>query len=381
MFKILPKIKFVYNRRKIENKEGKSSVEIEIYFASKRRWISTGVMLKPSEWSVTRHVVKHPKCDSLNKILDECMSRVNDAVSISMDRNGEFTWSSFNSIIRDGNMSQTFLEWVNDRIHSRSDISVGTFKHQLSWYNILEEYGRIKEFSDLTTANIIQYDEWLHSRGICGTTIFDHHKRMKAYINMAIKFDLIDKNPYDRYSPKRGKPATRNYLTLEEFEAIRDFDFSMNKTLEKVRDCFLFLCYTALSYSDAAKLTRLDYIIQGRKIMIQDSRTKTDEDYYIVLVSQAVKILRKYNFSLPFITNQKMNMYLKIICGSVGLKKQVTTHWGRHTSAMIALNNGIPIDTVARMLGHASSKTTMIYAHMMQDKVEDAYKKMEKVWK
>jgi len=129
-----------------------------------------------------------------------------------------------------------------------------------------------------------------------------------------------------------------------------------------VKDVFLFACYTGMSYSDL-----LDFKVEDGYIV--DKRQKTGEGYIIYIIPKAQAILDKYE-RLPLLTNQVMNRYLKEVSYKAGIK-EVTFHMARHTFAVDALNKGVPLEVVSRILGHSKVSTTQIYAKILKTTVKE----------
>jgi len=150
--------------------------------------------------------------------------------------------------------------------------------------------------------------------------------------------------------------------------------------LNTVRDMFVFCCYTGLAYVDVHKLKRSE-IVKGvdDNLWIYTSRQKTDTLSRIPVLPEALSIIREYedhpqcvvkDALLPVMSNQKMNAYLKEIADLCKIEKPLTFHIARHTFATtVTLNNGVPIESVAKMMGHTSIKTTQIYAKVMDHKI------------
>ena len=107
-------------------------------------------------------------------------------------------------------------------------------------------------------------------------------------------------------------------------------------------------------------------------------RIKTEEDYYIVLLSPALEVLKKYNYELPIISNTQYNLRLKLVADYAGLDKNLTTHMARHTFATLALTKGVQFKAVSKMLGHSSLKTTEEYAAILNKDVDMGYEIFEK---
>ncbi len=176
---------------------------------------------------------------------------------------------------------------------------------------------------------------------------------------------------------------------MQEQDKIRDKEISTQR-LEQVRDIFVFACYTGLGYAELKKLGR-EHIHQGddgdESIVID--RNKTDIRCRVPLLLQAKKILNKYERHplceitgklLPVNSNQKMNEYLKELAVICGIDKNLTRHLARHTFATsVTLTNGVPIETVSRMLGHTSIKTTQIYAKIVDEKISKDMKKLRAI--
>nr|WP_299213927.1 site-specific integrase [uncultured Allomuricauda sp.] len=171
----------------------------------------------------------------------------------------------------------------------------------------------------------------------------------------------------------------RNYLTERELRLIEETTFK-GQGYEKVKDVFLFSCYTGLSYIDVKELRTVQLVlgIDGNH-WIHTKREKTNEAVKIPLLPKAKTILEKYNNQsqkdvlgkvLPVFSNQKMNSYLKVIVKACGIHKHITFHTARHTFATtVTLSNGVPIETVSKMLGHTKLTTTQIYARVLERKV------------
>jgi len=175
------------------------------------------------------------------------------------------------------------------------------------------------------------------------------------------------------------REVDRPFLVEDELNRIINKTFSVSRMAE-VRGIFVFCCYTGLAYTDVKKLTREEITvgIDGEK-WIWTSRQKTDTTTRVPLLPPALEILERYkdhpqclNESrlLPVLSNQKMNSYLKEIADACGITKKMTFYTARHTFATtVTLSNGVPIETVGKMLGHRNLKTTQHYAKILDLKV------------
>ncbi len=220
----------------------------------------------------------------------------------------------------------------------------------------------------------------------CGcnqNTTYKYIKNLRRVINIAVKNEWLDKDPFQSFSIK-FKPVERDFLTQDELKTVEDKKFVVAR-LDQVRDVFVFCCYTGLAYVDVAELTS-DNIKKGidGELWINTHRHKTETPSNIPLLPKAIEILEKYKDHpavvnkgqlLPVLSNQKLNSYLKEIADLCSITKNLTFHVARHTFATtVTLTNGVPIESVSSMLGHTSIITTQIYAKVIQKKVSQDMK-------
>jgi len=205
-----------------------------------------------------------------------------------------------------------------------------------------------------------------------------HMERLKKMVTWAVKNEWLSKNPLGGFQLKFRRREV-DFLDELELAAIEGRTFE-NIMLQKVRDLFVFSCYTGLSYIDLMDLKPQD-ILRGIDEVkwIRTTRAKTDVPVNVPLLKTAEEILKKYLNSseirpneaiFPYISNQEMNRSLKNISEICGIQKYLTFHLARHTFATtVTLMNGVPIETISKMLGHSKLSTTMIYARVTQTKI------------
>jgi site-specific recombinase XerD len=226
---------------------------------------------------------------------------------------------------------------------------------------------------------IMEYDFYLRSvRRCANNSTVKYLKNFNKIIRIALASGWIDKNPFSNYRAK-VKKVERVFLTSSGLSTMQKKPMA-SRRLSQVRDIFLFCCYTGLSYIDVHKLTTSQIIegIDGKK-WIAILRQKTNVRTRIPLLPQALALIDIYEHSaerritgqlLPVLSNQKMNSYLKEIADVCGINKELTFHIARHTFATtITLLNGVPIESVSKMLGHTNIQTTQHYAKILDVKV------------
>lgn len=205
----------------------------------------------------------------------------------------------------------------------------------------------------------------------------------KKIIRVAVANGWLDKDPFYNFK-LRPKKIDKEFLSKDEIIKLIQADFSIPR-LAQVRDVFIFSCYTGLAYVDVAKLKEDDIVIgmDGRR-WIKVKRTKTKTLSSIPILPIAEEIISKYthlpkheNKLLPVYSNQKTNGYLKEIAHLSGVTKKLTFHMARHTFATtVTLSNGVPIESVSKMLGHKSMKTTQHYAKILDTKLSEDMKNL-----
>ena len=231
----------------------------------------------------------------------------------------------------------------------------------------------LKELN-LTFINDFEY--YLRKEKECRTnTIWGYMIVLKHIISIARNSGVLPFNPFAGYinSPEN---VDRGYLSKEELQILMDAPMK-NKTYELVRDLFLFSVFTGLAYSDVKNLTydNLQTFFDGN-LWIITRRKKTNTDSNIRLLEVPKRIIDKYkgiakdNHVFPVPSNSSCNEKLKKIGTQCGIKTRLTFHVARHSAATtILLSNGIPIETVSRILGHTNIKTTQIYAKITNQKI------------
>lgn len=198
-----------------------------------------------------------------------------------------------------------------------------------------------------------------------------YHTKLKTVLLQAVKEGLLPVSPYASFKLK-NKTVHRDHLTQDELQRLRALKFE-NKSLDKVRDIFLFSCYTGLRFADGQSLRSQDVRSdQEGNMWIYLNQQKTDEPLAIPMLKPAQEIYHKYEQLreitgriIPSLVNQKVNAYLKVLADLANIKKKLTHHVARHTFATtVLLENDVPLEAVQAYLGHTSAKTTAIYARM-----------------
>lgn len=232
-----------------------------------------------------------------------------------------------------------------------------------------------------------------HYRNKIGNNaVMKHIQRLGKMIRLAHEIEWIDHDPFRKFKQKLI-PTYRGFLTAGELQCIEEVKIDSLR-FRTVKDLFVFSCYTGISYVDLMLLTN-ESLIMGMDNMywIATQRHKNGNQVNVPLLQKALNIIKTYqndkrclvkNTLFPRISNQKVNAYLKEIAVAAKIQKNLTFHMARHTFATtVTLTNGVPIETISKMLGHTKLTTTQIYAKVIERKVSDAMQllreKLEKV--
>ena len=376
--------KLVFNRKGRLKEDGTALIQLRVYIQKKQKYYSTGIYVKPHQWDpVDRKIKVHPKRIKFNKQLRDMVSDLEDYEIKILEDGKEFGFGHVEQCLA-GSSEVEFIQFCRNTLEENKKIKYSTYRAVRSKLNVLEKWGVITTYADLTYENILKLDNWLRGEGKGDQTIFKYHSVLKTYIGHAVNMDLmsIQNNPYLRFKPKYPAQAKRRYLDGAEVKRIDEKEFSTDR-LRQVRDVFMFSVYTGLSYADICDLKPVDiYVDTDGYSWIWRDRMKVQTEYKVPLLPQAAKIIEKYKNGrslLPVSTNQKMNEYLKEIATLCEVEKNLTFHMARHTFATtITLTNDVPIETVSKMLGHRSLKTTQIYAKIVDSKMKNDMQELRK---
>ena len=354
---------------------------------------ATKKYIDPRFWdSTSQSAINHENADELNKVLSAFRSKLDKAFlqlcvsgedftveEVKLLSQGEFVKKQKGIVEVMEEHNKHFLSLIPAKY------SQGSYKNYKSTLKYLKEFVPAqykKQDVPLTQVNyafLEAYYSFLLAKKNCKNNGANKQiQRVKKVMNYALKHEYIATNPTATFS-LTSDPVTKVILTNAEIDRLANLALH-NQTMEKVRDVFLFQCYTGLAYADAYALAPEHFTVgdDGEK-WIKKDRTKSKIAFMVPLLPPALLILQKYLRAkqgderiLPVLSNQKMNQNLKLIQELAGIRKNLTTHLARHTfSTTICLANGVPIETVSKMLGHTKLATTQIYAKVLEGKIAE----------
>jgi len=384
-----------YPKRRDSDLPDKASVYMRVTVNGRRSELSINRKVNVSKWNQKAEKLSGTKEEvkDFNNYLDAVRNKVYN-VQQQLLRNGTKITSQAikNSYLGKGEKQMMLLEAFQSH-NEQMEMLVGreyalsTVKKYKTAYKHLKTFlaykYRLKDIpiERLNHSFITNFEFYLKSVKNCNhNSTIKYIKNFKKIVIIALSNGWIDKDPFINYKV-HTKGVEREFLTKEEIQLMLYKKLHAPR-LEQVRDIFMFCCYTGLSYSDVKKLTK-DNLVKGidGEMWIKTNRIKTNTPSNIPLLPTALMILDNYkdhievingDVLLPVLSNQKSNAYLKEIADLCGIKKNLTTHLARHTFATtITLSNGVPIESVSKMLGHKSLRTTQHYAKILDSKVSD----------
>lgn len=357
-------------------------------FATQREW-------DPAKWNAAAGRASGTKEEAkeLNAFLDSLKAKVYEAQRKLVDEGEVVTTDTIREIITGRNRNSKMLievfEYHNNQMRELVDIDFapGTMERYETAKSHTKDFIKWKYGVDDIDVNKLNYEFVVDMefylktvRKCCHNTAIKYISNVKKIVNICVKNGWLQRDPFFGYKMQK-KEVIRGFLSEQEISAVLAKNFPAER-LNLVRDIFIFSCYTGLAYADIEKLKRSEIIIgiDGDK-WISTTRQKTESASRIPLLPIALEILEKYknhpkcvnqDLLLPILSNQNMNGYLKEIAAIVGIEKKFTFHCARHTFATtVTLTNGVPIESVSKMLGHRNLKTTQHYAKIIDKKVSD----------
>jgi len=381
---------WLYKAKK--NSSGKAPIYLRITIGGSRAGIACNHFVLPKKWDNKRQHVKgngdeaEAINDSLKIIRTKLLTTHNALKEQELPITAELLKLSY---LGKGMNAKTMLqafESHNKQLQQRigSDVSSSTFRKYETVYRkmksfISKVFNRGDVFlKELDYQFIMQFELYLKNQEkVNHNTTMKYIKFVKRIINYSITNGWLDKNPFINFKCK-FQQRLRGYLTADELNRIESKAITIQRVMV-VRDVFVFCCYTGLSFSDVEKLRNTNIVSKDGGKWIVILRTKTGVRSAIPLLPQALCLLARYQppfepdneYKLfPVLSNQKMNAYLKEVADICGVRKNLTMHLARHTFATtVTLTNGVPIETVSKMLGHTSISTTQIYSKVVDTKI------------
>ncbi len=357
-------------------------------FSLKRR-------INSSNWNNLKGFAKgsKPEAISVNEFLNKVKIRLYECREKLLLKNDFISPLAIKCMFLNGSESGKLMSHLftyHEQVASKL-LTEGTRKHfvttQKYFFDFLIEHKKVEDIliNSVDYKFILDFEIFLRSKNgnnplspMCNNTVMKHLSRTRKLLNLAMKLNWLEKNPFTSFKLSYN-PSKVTFISEPDLQLLERKQLGVDR-LSFVRDIFVFSCYTGISFTDIVNLTPDNIIlgIDGYK-WLSFKRQKTSIQVKVPLFTKASELLGKYanhpialhkGTCFPMFSNQKTNGYLKEIADLCGFNYNLTFHMARHTFATtIALSNGLPLETVSKLLGHSKITTTQIYAKVMEDKI------------
>lgn len=393
------KILFLLARSRL-NQQEQCSIRCRITFDYDRKEFSTGLFINPKYWDSKKQLTKPPNEENnyINNQLSLIKNKINQAFLLlqvkeePFDVNDIYNQYAGKTLTKEYGLIE-YYQIYQERLKKLIGIEI----KQQTWDKFSYIKDDVSEFIkhyykksdvklkdlDLNFISELEYyskTELKHKQ----VTINKALQRLKKVVKQSVINGFLDKNPFEEHKPKKVYPKII-FLTQQELDLLENHHFK-SEALTRVKDCYLFCCYTGLAYREMFELKKEDLITKpDGTIWIYKKREKTERNFSVPLIlSKALEIIEKYSseseFLLPRISNQSFNRLLKEIANVLEIPKNLTHHTARKTFAStVLLNNNVPMEVVSKLLGHSKITTTQeYYAELMPEKLSNHLKNLQK---
>lgn len=401
-----------YQKSDKVNKAGESPIFARLNYNNKNISMSTGQAISKERWTSTNNLRNQLKIEKeivIKNLLDlfqlNAAKKFTELFRIDPEVNLQLLKAELTGKVKidqpEGptiiEIMDTYILFFNKRVKSgeRAPASLQKYKRAkdllLNFITVTYKKEDMPAF-ELSSSFVFKLEQFLKyessfkdQTGIKNNSVVKYMKMYKTACNYAIKMDLIIKNPFNIYD---GRLSVKDavFLTQQELNTIENKIFPTPR-LEKVKDIFLFSCYTGYAPVDALELTERNLSADSNEnLWIMTSRAKTAIRANVPVLPTVEKIIAKYKNQqkglIPKISNQKMNAYLKEIADVCGIDKHLTWYVARHTFATtVTLGNGVRLENVSAMMGHTNTKQTQHYAKVLDVNIMEDMEKLKSKFK
>lgn len=389
------------------NKSGESPIYARISYKKQSITMASGKSILKERWQFTdnlRSVLKLEKEKVIKNALDLFLigmeKKFNELLKIDQDFSLQLLKDEFKgeTVVKEDCVSlieimnkhnEFFKKKVNAGERSKASYQKYERAKDLLITFMTKQYGiqdiPLFEVNSAYVYNLesfLKYDSRFKGiTGIKNNSVVKYMRMYKTACKYSIRMGIIEKDPFNLYDGKLHV-TDAVFLTQEELNLIENKKFSVQR-LEKVKDVFLFSCYTGYAPVDAANLTSNNISSDGKdNLWIMTNRAKTTIRANVPILPPTLAIINKYRNMqiglIPKLSNQKMNAYLKEIADLCGIDKHLTWYVARHTFATtVTLGNGVRIENVSAMMGHTNIKQTQHYAKVLDINIMEDMSKLK----
>jgi len=379
----IPNIFIEFEKEKL-NRFGQKQVVLILIIAGQRLRFLTGVVIYPEDWNEDKNLVRktNDKAAEYNTIIKNDIARLTDILVKYRLAGVKLSRERLKEDFEKPEFVFDFIDFMDKAINERKGlIADSTIRQHLGILSKLKEYQARILSDELTEEFFDNYSKYLKIKKKNDmNTRHGNFKTIRSYIQIAIRKELLNKNPMEKNPVKQIK-SKRTFLDDGELKTLIDLyrAGTLSNSLQAVLRWFLFCCLTGLRISDLRRIKMDD--IAGDLLILTPYKTKnvTGKTIKIPLKEMAKQLIQdegdNHIDGLVFncIAEQNMREYIKLIVNrECEIKKEISWHAARHTFATVFLRHTNNLAALQKLLGHANISETMIYAHVMTEDVQDA---------
>ena len=386
------------------DKMGQSPIMLRLIIANESKNISTGVKINSHAWDTQKQRIKGSDLQvaKLNHDLILLENQLHDCYHSLLNQMDQvkvrFVIDRYQSLVLKPSEKTipTLLQMYDlhneemaqlvGKIYTNATLIKYQMSKDIMKKFIVDTMGKEDvELHDVTVSFVKKHDLYLRTvRNNVTNSVTKRLQHLKKVVRYAKQLGILDSNPFE-FIKLSFQASSRVFLENRELELIKCFQ-PIKFVHQEVKDVFLFQCYTGIAHCDLLLLTKdnIQMDNSGKKWLVFN-RKKTKSEVQVPLLPIALTIIKKYEqgnngLLLPVQCNQAMNRRLKELMQLIGIKKNVSTHVGRHSFASsVTLANGIPLEIVSKLLGHSNTIITQVYAKVLPKSVGDAMDRLEKL--
>ena len=385
---------FYINRKKIKS-DGNTTILCRITIDGKSTAITTGEECQPSEWNTKQGLTTDRKSNQRLHVFRELVEK---AYRDILARDGVISAQLIKNHLQGiADNPTTLLGMSRAELQSVRE-NVGRSSAESTYHNLSHSDKNLREFvedkgvqdiliSTITEDFFEEYRFFLKKRGLKGSTINNNLCWLSRLMFRAVSKRIIRCNPFEHAKYEKEENKIR---FLQKSEVLKLMAMKMNdREAELARQMFVFSCFTGLAIADMEQLQHkhIQTAADGRKY-IRKERQKTKVEFVVPLHPIAEAIINYYRKELarneeqqtvkekgdslvfqPHCSRSVMGKNLSIVGKACGIRQRLSYHVARHTFGTMSLSAGIPIESIAKMMGHASISSTQIYAQVTDNKI------------
>lgn len=363
-----------YCRKCRKDKRGEAPIDLAVSISGKRVIIQLPYRIKPETFKQKRQP------QELVGYLDAQRIKIRQIISEMTQMGITLTAQAFRHYFRAGGVNAYM---VSDLFHDYLSLKKSSKVSQQLYhkYEFVSDIfqriiGQDKEVEHITNDDIRRFVAYVEAK-YKNSTAISYYTKLRGIIKYAMDNGKLRISPLQNVKIVR-KPIMIDYLTEGEIEKLRNVELD-TESLIKVRDCALFQIATGLAYCDCVELTPYDLKEKDGIYYISKNRHKTGNAFLSVVFPDGVDIYNRYNGKIPFLSNQKYNLFLKALAERARINKNFHTHLFRHTYATTLLNKGVSMKTISRCIGDTLHICDSFYAFLKEETIlEEVSKAFEK---